>query len=50
MKIQLTRPMEKAMTPELMRGIERTLQEFQELEAYTLKVGLDLYCVVGQGH
>src|SRR5712691_7002688 len=42
MKIELTRPMEKAMTPELMRRIERALEEFPELQPYTLKVGLVL--------
>src|SRR5712691_9869429 len=40
MKIQLTRPMQKAMTSELMQRIERTLEEFPELQSYTLKVGL----------
>jgi hypothetical protein len=40
MKIQLTAPMQKAMSLELMQRIERTLEEFPELEPYTLKVGL----------
>jgi hypothetical protein len=39
MKIRLTRPMQNAMTPELMWRIERTVQEFPELEAQTLTVG-----------
>ena len=42
MKIELTRPMQKAMTPELMHRIERCLEKFPELEPYTLKVGLVL--------
>jgi hypothetical protein len=43
MKIELTLPMQKAMTPEVMYRIERALQEFPELEPYTLKVGLILH-------
>lgn len=39
-RIHLTAPMEKSMTPELMHRIERTLQEFPELETQTLRVGL----------
>ena len=42
MKLELTRPMQKAMTPELMYRIERSLREFPELEPYTLRVGLVL--------
>ena len=38
MKIELTRPMQKAMTPELMYRIERAIEEFPELEPYPLKV------------
>jgi hypothetical protein len=40
MNIRLTGPMQKAMTPELMARIQRTLVEFPELEAQTLTVGL----------
>ena len=42
-KIELTRPMQKVMTSELMYRIERALQEFPELEPYTLKVGVILH-------
>jgi hypothetical protein len=42
MKVELTRPMQKAMTPELMYRIERSLHEFPELEPYTVRVGLVL--------
>jgi hypothetical protein len=40
MKIQLTRPMELAMTPDLLQKIERAALEFPELENQVLKVGL----------
>src|SRR6516225_2976619 len=40
MKIQLTRPMEKVMTPDLLQKIERTALEFPELENCAVKVGL----------
>ena len=40
MKIQLTRPMEKVMTPDLLQKIERAALEFPEFEDQVLKVGL----------
>ena len=40
MNIRLTGPMQKAMTPALMQRIQRTLDEFPELEAHTLTIGL----------
>jgi hypothetical protein len=40
MKIQLTRPMEKVMTPDLLQKIERTALEFPELDDHVVKVGL----------
>ena len=43
MKIELTSPMQKAMTPELMQRIERALKEFPELEPYPLTIGLVMY-------
>ncbi len=41
-EIELTRPMQKHMTPILMRRIECALAEFPELEPYTLRVGIVL--------
>ena len=43
MKIELTAPMQKVMTPELMQRIERTLDEFPELQPYTLRIGLVMH-------
>jgi hypothetical protein len=40
MNIQLTRPMEKAMTQDLLQKIERAALEFPELDACTVKIGL----------
>src|SRR5437870_5707933 len=46
MKIELTAPMQKVMTPELMQRIERTLDEFPELQPYTLRIGLVMHANV----
>jgi len=43
MKIELSAPMRKVMTPDLMQRIERTLEKFPELQPYTLKVGLVMH-------
>jgi hypothetical protein len=40
MRIRLTGPMQNAITPELMQRIERTVDEFPELEPHILTVGL----------
>lgn len=41
MQIQLSRPMQKEMTAELMRRIERSLREFPELSDHTITVGVN---------
>jgi hypothetical protein len=41
MRIQLSRPMEKAMTSPLMQRIERALAEFPELSKHKITVGLN---------
>ena len=41
MQIQLSRPMEKEMSVELMNRIERSLQEFPELSDHTITVGVN---------
>ena len=43
MKIELTAPMQKVMTPQLMQRIERTLDEFPELQPHTLRIGLVMH-------
>src|SRR2546426_1249088 len=43
MQIQLTRPMRRKMTPELMQKIEYSLKEFPELEDQRLTVGLVMH-------
>ncbi len=43
MKIELSPPMKKATTPDLMQRIERALREFPELGPYTVKVGLVMH-------
>ena len=39
MKIELTAPMQKVMTPQLMQRIERTLDEFPELQPHKIRIG-----------
>ena len=41
MQIQLSRPMQKEMTEELMRRIERSLREFPELSDHAITVGVN---------
>ena len=41
MDIRLTRPMQKAMTAELMGRIERSLREFPELGNHSIMIGLN---------
>jgi len=43
MQIELSPPMKRVMTSDLMQRIERTLEEFPELRSYTLKVGLVMH-------
>src|SRR5213592_1737668 len=43
MKIELTAPMQKVMTPQLMQRIERTLDEFPELQPHKLRIGLVMH-------
>ena len=43
MKTELTAPMQKVMTPQLMQRIERTLDEFPELQPHTLRIGLVMH-------
>ena len=41
MKVRLSRPMEKEMTSDLMRRIERALREFPELSKHTITIGVN---------
>src|SRR5262245_32527244 len=41
MQIQLTRPMEKEMTADLMHRIQRALDEFPELSGRTITIGVN---------
>src|SRR5438445_6079929 len=43
MKIELTAPMQKVITPQVMQRIERTLDEFPELQPHTLRIGLVMH-------